>query len=138
MQQPLFYFKLIYKFLGGLLFVLGIIPTLLESMDHLFVNPSRATICVVLTGKTFKPIYDKLGLHSKNLSRILEDADTVINPLIPWGVCGVFITNVLGVRTLTCLPFSFFYYLMCNINNYLWSYRNKYKQEIKNGDPDVA
>ena len=79
--------------------------------DHLFVNPSRATICVVLTGKTFKPIYDKLGLHSKNLSRILEDADTVINPLIPWGVCGVFITNVLGVRTLTCLPFSFFYYL---------------------------
>ena len=104
-------------------------------MDHLFVNPSRATICVVLIGKTFKPIYDKLGLHSKNLSRILEDADTVKNPLIPWGVCGVFITNVLGVRTLTCLPFSFFYYLMCNINNYLWSYRNKYKQEIKKWRP---
>jgi len=115
--------------LGGLLFGLGIIPTLLESMAHLLVSPSRATICVVLTGlgvnyivgeqylsillagKTFKPIYDKLGLHSKNLSRTLEDAGTVINPLVPWGVCGVFITSVLGVSTLTYLPFSFFCYL---------------------------
>ena len=115
--------------LGGLLFGLGIIPTLLDSMAHLLVSPSRATICVVLTalgvnyivgeqylsillaGKTFKPIYDKLGLHSKNLSRTLEDAGTVVNPLVPWGVCGVFITSVLGVSTLTYLPFSFFCYL---------------------------
>ena len=115
--------------LGGLLFGLGIIPTLLDSMAHLLVSPSRATICVVLTalgvnyivgeqylsillaGKTFKPIYDKLGLHSKNLSRTLEDAGTVVNPLVPWGVCGVFIASVLGVSTLTYLPFSFFCYL---------------------------
>ena len=115
--------------LGRLLFGLGIIPTLLDSMAHLLVSPSRATICVVLTalgvnyivgeqylsillaGKTFKPIYDKLGLHSKNLSRTLEDAGTVVNPLVPWGVCGVFITSVLGVNTLTYLPFSFFCYL---------------------------
>ena len=115
--------------LGGLLFGLGIIPTLLDSMAHLLISPSRATICVVLTalgvnyivgeqylsillaGKTFKPIYDKLGLHSKNLSRTLEDAGTVVNPLVPWGVCGVFITSVLGVSTLTYLPFSFFCYL---------------------------
>ena len=115
--------------LGGLLFGLGIIPTLLESMAHLLINPSRATICVVLTalgvnyivgeqylsillaGKTFKPIYNKLGLHSKNLSRTLEDAGTVVNPLVPWGVCGVFVTSVLGVNTLAYLPFSFFCYL---------------------------
>jgi len=115
--------------LGGLLFGLGIIPTLLDSMAHLLVSPSRATICVVLTalgvnyivgeqylsillaGKTFKPIYDKLELHSKNLSRTLEDAGTVVNPLVPWGVCGVFITSVLGVSTLTYLPFAFFCYL---------------------------
>ncbi len=115
--------------LGGLLFGLGIIPTLLDSMAHLLISPSRATICVVLTalgvnyivgeqylsillaGKTFKPIYDKLGLHSKNLSRTLEDAGTVVNPLVPLGVCGVFITSVLGVNTLTYLAFSFFCYL---------------------------
>ena len=132
--------------LGGLLFGLGIIPTLLDSMAHLLVSPSRATICVVLTalgvnyivgeqylsillaGKTFKPIYDKLGLHSKNLSRTLEDAGTVVNPLVPWGVCGVFIASVLGVSTLTYLLTIFIFLLpMCNTNNYFRIYRNKYK-----------
>lgn len=114
--------------LGGLLFGLGIIPTLLDSMAHLLTSASRATICVVITavgvnfivgeqylsillaGKTFKPVYDKLHLHSKNLSRSLEDAGTVINPLVPWGVCGVFITSMLGVPTLSYLPFSVFCY----------------------------
>ena len=114
--------------LGGLLFGLGIIPTLLESIAHLLVSPSRATICVVVTavgvnfivgeqylsillaGKTFKPVYDKLNLHSKNLSRTLEDAGTVINPLVPWGVCGVFITSMLGVSTLQYGMFSVFCY----------------------------
>lgn len=115
--------------LGGLLFGLGIIPTLLESIAHLLTTPSRATFCVaftalgvnyivgeqylsiLLSGKTFKPIYDELQLHSKNLSRTLEDSGTVINPLVPWGVCGVFITSVLGVSTVAYLPFSFFCYL---------------------------
>ena len=114
--------------LGGLLFGLGIIPNLLNGMSHLLNNPSRATICVVATalgvnfvvgeqylsillaGKTFKPVYDKLGLHPKNLSRTLEDAGTVINPLVPWGVCGVFCTSMLGVSTLSYLPFAIFCY----------------------------
>ena len=49
-----------------------------------------------------------MGLHGKNLSRILEDAGTVVNPLVPWSVCGVFLTGVLGVETLSYLPFTFF------------------------------
>ena len=115
--------------LGGLLFGLGIIPTILDSMAHLLISPSRATFCVAMTalginyivgeqylsillaGKTFKPVYDKLQLHSKNLSRTLEDSGTVINPLVPWGVCGAFITSVLGVSTLDYLPFSIFCYM---------------------------
>ena len=56
-------------------------------------------------------MYDKLQLHSKNLSRTLEDSGTVINPLVPWGVCGAFITSVLGVSTLDYLPFSIFCYM---------------------------
>ncbi|MBS9776200.1 MAG: Na+/H+ antiporter NhaC [Fusobacterium sp.] len=115
--------------LGGLLFGLGIIPTLLEDMAHLLKTASRATFCVAFTavvvnfvvgeqylsillaGKTFKPVYDKLNLHSKNLSRTLEDSGTVINPLVPWGVCGAFISSMLGVPTLTYLPFAIFCYM---------------------------
>ena len=92
--------------LGGLLFGLGIIPTILENIAHLLNTRFKATLAVattalgvnfivgeqylsiLLAGKTFRPIYDKLGLHQKNLSRALEDSGTVINPLVPWSVRG--------------------------------------------------
>ena len=114
--------------LGGLLFGLGIIPSILSSLNQVLDSPSRVSTCVVATalgvnlivgeqylsillaGKTFKPIYDQLGLHPKNLSRTLEDSGTVINPLVPWGVCGAFSTSMLGVATLSYLPFAIFCY----------------------------
>lgn len=114
--------------LGGLLFGLGIIPSILSSLNQVLDSPSRVSICVVATalgvnlivgeqylsillaGRTFKPIYDRLGLHPKNLSRTLEDSGTVINPLVPWGVCGAFSTSMLGVATLAYLPFAIFCY----------------------------
>ena len=114
--------------LGGLLFGLGIIPSILNSLNQVLDSPSRVSICVVATalgvnlivgeqylsillaGKTFKPIYDQLGLHPKNLSRTLEDSGTVRNPLVPWGVCGAFSTSMLGVATLAYLPFAIFCY----------------------------
>ena len=115
--------------LGGLLFALGVIPTLLDAMRRFLTNAGRATFSVAMTslgvniligeqylsillaGETFKPVYDKLGLHHRNLSRTLEDAGTVINPLVPWSVCGVFITKVLGVPVMTYLPYAFFCWL---------------------------
>nr|WP_308593845.1 Na+/H+ antiporter NhaC [uncultured Peptostreptococcus sp.] len=114
--------------LGGLLFGLGIIPSILNSLNQVLDSPSRVSTCVVATalgvnlivgeqylsillaGRTFKPIYDQLGLHPKNLSRTLEDSGTVINPLVPWGVCGAFSTSMLGVATLSYLPFAIFCY----------------------------
>ena len=114
--------------LGGLLFGLGIIPSILNGLNQVLDSPSRVSTCVVATalgvnlivgeqylsillaGRTFKPIYDQLGLHPKNLSRTLEDSGTVINPLVPWGVCGAFSTSMLGVATLAYLPFAIFCY----------------------------
>lgn len=114
--------------LGGLLFGLGIIPSILNSLNQVLDSPSRVSTCVVATalgvnlivgeqylsillaGRTFKPIYDQLGLHPKNLSRTLEDSGTVINPLVPWGVCGAFSTSMLEVATLAYLPFAIFCY----------------------------
>ncbi|MBF0715401.1 Na+/H+ antiporter NhaC [Gemelliphila palaticanis] len=114
--------------LGGLLFSLGIISTILESIANSLKSKLSTTLTValtavglnftvgeqylsiLLTGKTFKPVYDKLKLHPKNLARTLEDAGTVINPLVPWSVCGVFISNALGVSVFSYLPFAFFCY----------------------------
>lgn len=112
--------------LGGLLFKLGVVPALLNGISHLLYKVptlicttvmtaiginflvGEQYLSILLTGNTFQDSYKKAGLHLKNLSRILEDAGTVINPLVPWGVCGVFLTGVLGVPTLEYLPFTFF------------------------------
>ncbi|MFD1361359.1 Na+/H+ antiporter NhaC [Lentibacillus salinarum] len=111
---------------GGLLFVTGIIPAILSSFQQklkkvraiiastagtaLGVNVliGEQYLSVMLTGETFKGIYQQAGLSNKALARTLEDAGTVINPLVPWSVCGVFIADVLGVPVLTYLPFAFF------------------------------
>ena len=114
---------------GGLLFALGVIPALLDGVRSFLTTAGRATfsvaatavgvntligeqyLSILLTGETFKPVYEQLGLHPRNLSRSLEDAGTVINPLVPWSVCGVFIFNVLGVPVWHYLPFAVFCYM---------------------------
>ncbi|MCG1023183.1 Na+/H+ antiporter NhaC [Sutcliffiella horikoshii] len=63
---------------------------------------------IILTGQAFEKEYEKQGIASKNLARVLEDAGTVINPLIPYGVSGVFMAGVLGVPVLDYLPFALF------------------------------
>jgi len=111
---------------GGLLFVTGIMPTILSTLKSrlkktrsiiiatattaIGVNISigEQYLSVLLTGETYKDVYKQAGLPNKMLSRTLEDAGTVINPLVPWSVCGVFIADVLGVPVLTYLPFAFF------------------------------
>ncbi|AJD90777.1 hypothetical protein JMA_14600 [Jeotgalibacillus malaysiensis] len=108
--------------LGGLLFSTGVIPVLFDKMNdakHSLVKAAGTAVgtnvligeqylSILLTGETFSEQVDKEKLERKNLSRVLEDAGTVINPLIPWGVCGVFITNVLGVEVIDYLPYAFF------------------------------
>jgi Na+:H+ antiporter, NhaC family len=112
--------------LGGLLFKLGIIPVLLNKISTILQSGRRTILStalsaiginlvvgeqylsILLTGEAFQSQYKKLGLHPKNLSRTLEDAGTVINPLVPWSVCGIFLTDVLGVATVEYLPFAIF------------------------------
>lgn len=112
--------------LGGLLFTLGIIPRLFQTIEQKMKSAASVItgaalsaiginvvigeqyLSILLTGEAFQQQFEKVGLAKKNLSRALEDAGTVINPLVPWGVCGVFIADMLAVPTLQYLPFAFF------------------------------
>lgn len=112
--------------MGGLLFTLGIIPTILSKVEHLFrstgsVITGAATtaiginvfigeqyLSILLTSEAFQNQFKKLGLHNKNLARVVEDAGTVVNPLVPWSVCGIFIATVLNVPTTEYFAFAFF------------------------------
>ncbi|MFD2211536.1 Na+/H+ antiporter NhaC [Virgibacillus halophilus] len=56
-----------------------------------------ASISIIMVGVLLKDVYKDLGLQAKNLSRTLEDAGTMLLPLVPWGVSGVYYHEVLGV-----------------------------------------
>ena len=65
-------------------------------------------ISIVLTADMFREVYNKEGYESRLLSRTTEDAATVTSVLIPWNTCGMTQATVLGVPTLTYLPYCFF------------------------------
>ena len=76
----------------------------------LFFNIATADqyISIILTGNMFKDIYRAGGYESRLLSRTTEDAVTVTSVLIPWNTCGMTQATILGVATLTYLPYCFF------------------------------
>jgi Na+:H+ antiporter, NhaC family len=112
--------------MGGLLFRLGIIPAVLSIINSLLNRVSiliSATagmaiavnfilgeqyLSILLPGNAFKEHFKNAGLEPKHLSRVLEDAGTVVNPLVPWSVCGVFLASVLGVSVTEYFPFALF------------------------------
>jgi len=65
-------------------------------------------ISIVLNADMYKEVYREQGYESRLLSRSCEDSATVTSVLIPWNTCGMTQSTVLGVPTLTYLPYCFF------------------------------
>jgi NhaC family Na+:H+ antiporter len=65
-------------------------------------------IALVLPSRVFRAEFAKRGLAATNLSRLAADSGTVTSPLVPWNSCGAFMAAVLGVPTLSYLPYSVF------------------------------
>jgi Na+:H+ antiporter, NhaC family len=63
---------------------------------------------IVLTGRIFRPEYERRGLAPVNLSRALEDGGTLTSPLVPWNTCGAYMAATLGVATFDYLPYALF------------------------------
>ncbi len=66
----------------------------------------EASVTFLMIGGLFRSEYIKRGLESKNLSRTLEDSITVVEPLVPWSLAGVFMTSTLGVPTAQYAPWA--------------------------------
>ena len=79
----------------------------------LFCNISMADqyLSIMLASSMFKDTYRERGYESRLLSRSCEDSATVTSVLVPWNTCGLTQSTVLGVATLTYLPYCFFNYL---------------------------
>ena len=66
----------------------------------------EASVTFLMIGGLFKDEYIKRGLQTKNLSRTLEDSITVVEPLVPWSLAGVYMTSTLGVPTTQYAPWA--------------------------------
>jgi NhaC family Na+:H+ antiporter len=88
--------------------VTSLVASTVGTSIFLNLTTSDQYIAIVLTGRMFKGAYKDHNLHPKNLSRAVEDGATVTSVLVPWNTCGAYFSSVMGVATLSYLPFAFF------------------------------
>jgi NhaC family Na+:H+ antiporter len=67
-------------------------------------------LTLLIPGELFAPAFNRMGIAAKTLSRTLEDSGTVIVPIVPWSIAGVYMAGTLGVPTLEYAPFAFLCY----------------------------
>lgn len=70
------------------------------------VTTSEQYISILLPGRMYVQAFKDKGLHSKNLSRALEDGGTMTSVLVPWNTCGVFAFSMLGVDAFAYAPYA--------------------------------
>lgn len=90
--------------------VFGLIATTMSAGAILISLTSHAGVTSLIIGGLFQKAYDERGLDRVNLSRSLEDSVTIVEPLMPWTVTGLFMATTLGVPTLSYLPWATFCY----------------------------
>ncbi len=72
------------------------------------ITASDQYISIVVPGRMYAETFKEMNLKPEVLSRTLEDAGTVTSVLVPWNTGGATQSRVLGVPTLSYLPFAFF------------------------------
>jgi NhaC family Na+:H+ antiporter len=78
----------------------ALIATSVVSCITVALMTGSSFLSILIPGELFAPAFKKRNLAAKNLSRTTEDSGTVIVPLIPWSMAGVFMAGTLGVPTL--------------------------------------
>lgn len=114
--------------LGGILSEAGFLHTLVERITK-SVKSDRAAILVtlvcgiltvmlvtnfyvsaVLMGTMFRELYDRRGIHRSVLSRTIEEANTIILPLVPWNTGCIYYMGLFGFTTMSFAPYVVFAY----------------------------
>lgn len=114
--------------LGGILSEAGFLHTLVERITGSD-RSDRAAILVtlvcgiltvmlvtnfyvsaVLMGTMFRELYDRRGIHRSVLSRTIEEANTIILPLVPWNTGCIYYMGLFGFTTLSFAPYVVFAY----------------------------
>ncbi|MBM77266.1 MAG: Na+/H+ antiporter NhaC [Crocinitomicaceae bacterium] len=108
---------------------------LTTSSTCIFLNltASDQYLAIVVPGRMFASSYKDYNLDPKNLSRTLEDSATVTSVLVPWNTCGATQAGVLGVATITYLPYCFLN-LLSPVMTLIFSYASIKIAKLKSTD----
>ena len=99
------------------------------------ITASDQYISIVVPGRMYFKTFRNMGLKPEVLSRTLEDAGTVTAPLIPWNTGGATQARVLGVPTLSYLPFAFFNLISPFMSIFMAAFNIKIRRLAKD-EPD--
>lgn len=99
------------------------------------ITASDQYISIVVPGRMYSKTFRDMGLKPELLSRTLEDAGTVTAPLIPWNTGGATQARVLGVPTLSYLPFAFFNLISPLMSIFMAAFNIKIRRLVKD-EPD--
>ena len=69
---------------------------------------SHGGVTSLIIGNLYQPGYQARKLAPVNLSRSIEDSVTLMDPVLPWTVSGLFMAATLGVATVDYLPWALF------------------------------
>ena len=110
---------------GGILQTIRAVESILGGLIHKVHTVFQLVLVTIITGMfcittmcdqylgliipaaMYKDKYDEMGLARNMLSRTMEDGGTLWSPLVPWSSCGAYHSSVLGVPTLSYLPYCF-------------------------------
>jgi Na+:H+ antiporter, NhaC family len=90
--------------------VFGLIAATAAAAATMIALTSHNGVTALVVGELFQPAYRQRKLAAINLSRTLEDAATITEPLMPWTVSAVYMATTVGVPTIDYAPWAVFCY----------------------------
>lgn len=111
--------------LGGILNEVGYLKTIVDVLTVRVKTPraivlttllcGMVTICVivnfhvsvVLVSSMFRDLYDRNGIHRSVLSRTIEEANTMMLPVIPWNASCIYYMGLFGLNAPVFAPYTF-------------------------------
>ncbi len=95
------------------------------------------SLAIIIPGRFLPETFEEKGLTRLNLSRTLGDTSVVTVPLIPWNVNAIAIVSIIGISTVTYLPYAFLC-LFLPFYNILHEYFSQKSRQARQGDRDLS
>ncbi|WP_221567100.1 Na+/H+ antiporter NhaC [Alkalihalobacillus sp. TS-13] len=140
--------------LGGLMEVTGILQVICNTLLRWADNAGKTTVSTLIAGffgnffggaayvslitasKITEENYDRLRIDRRVLSRNTEAGGTITTPMVPWSDGGVYMATVLGVTTLSYLPFLWYHFLVLIIS-VVYGFSGKFVWYTDGADKEV-